>query len=284
MEQLPYYLPPEQPAWKRNLEGLIPILLIAIIGVVVLGKMTSTFCGLPVMGSVLCNKPQITIAVIGDLQSETPLLERTLDGPNAKSNNIYYVTFDPTILTYAKERLLGKYDLVIVTGDTAKDITRPIRDGIGTYVENGGKLILIKSAATTDPDDPLILGWGAGRLGNVFPVKLSSDSEKTVSDVSLYLVEIDHPIIRSAGYLPEVSLTTKGIDSACHDPKVADVVPWNNGNAIAYLQSSTDRKVTVPAIIEGSSLLGGKILYFAYDPGCTENLAISSLLYMAGKI
>lgn len=283
MEQLPYYLPPEQPSWKRHAEGLIPILLIAVIGIVVIGKMTSTFCGWPVLGSVLCNKPQVTIAVIGDLNSQTPLFQNTLDGPNAKSNNIYYVTFDPSILTYAKERLLGKYDLVIVAGDAAKEITRPIRDGIGTYVENGGKLILIKSAGTEDPDDPLILGWGAGRLGNVFPAKLSSDKERSISSVNLYLVEIDHPIIRSAGYLPQVSLTSKGLDSKCSSANVADVVPWNNGNAIAYLQSG-DKKTTAPAIIEGGSLLGGKVLYFAYDPGCTENLAISALLYMAGKI
>lgn len=166
-EDYSYYLP--SGGWKRYGEGLIPIIILVIIALVLLGRTTNLLCGVPLLSNVFCGPPTVRIAVIGDFNANpaavaeptnlaAPKLKAVLDGYLGSTYNMYYQVFDASLLTYAKDALLRNYDITILVGERA--FTRPVKDAIGWYVSNGGKLIVIGDAAVRDPDDLLYVGWG----------------------------------------------------------------------------------------------------------------------------
>lgn len=284
MQDLPYYLPGGG-GKRKYLEGLIPIVILILIALVLLGKTTTMLCGIPFLGGLFCGAPTIRIAVIGNFLGEgvneatyltAPKLKEVLDGYLGSTYNIYYAQFDPELLTYAKDALLRNYDITILVGERA--FTRPVKDAVGWYVDNGGKLIVIGDAAVRDPDDLLFVGWGGGMF-NTFPVRLAYDADIdepiVISNPTLNLFDIDHTIVK--GYQPKLNLS----EVACTEVSVLDVQP-TGGGVIAILSSGTK---DVPGIVEsGGTLLGGRVIYFGFDPGCTPNLWISTVGYLTGKI
>jgi hypothetical protein len=60
--------------------------------------------------------------------------------------------------------------------------------------------------------------------------------------------------------------------------QVYKVTTKGNANFIAAIKTSEG---TVPAIIEGGSGLG-TVMYFAYDPGQTPEMLLTSVKYLAG--
>lgn len=280
--EYPYYSPGGRT--KKYAEGIIPIIILILIAMVLIGKTTNFFCGLPLLGNIFCGAGIINIAVIGDLQAigvnEPTVLNATrlktdvLDSYLGTSYNMYYVKYDPDLLVYARDALLRNYDIVILAGD--RNFSRPVKDAIGWYVNNGGKLVVIGDAGVRDPDDPLYVGWGGGMF-DIFPVRLTYttniDSPINLADPELNFVDINHPIV--IGYQPRLNLS----EVACTNIKAIEVTP-TGGGIIAILSDSKD----VPGIVESGTLFGGKVVYFAYDPGCTPNLWISTVGWLTGKI
>jgi hypothetical protein len=289
------YYSGEGQGWKRYGEGLIPILILIALAVVLLGKTTTFFCGTPGLTDIFCGQQTIRIAVIGDFNSETvgeptnlaaPKLQSLLDSYLGSTYNMNYQTFDTNLLIYAKEALIKNYDMVILVGDRA--FTRPVKDAIGYYVANGGKLIVLGDAAVRDPDDPLYIGWGGGMFDS-FPVQLNpNDRQRTIDnpiiiqDPILNLLDIDHQIVQGYGVRSDLT------EVACNEIPVLDVQPTQGGSVIAILSQGTgapsEGVKNVPGIVESASLFGGRIIYFAYDPGCTPNLWISTVGYLTNKI
>ncbi len=287
MVDLPYYYE-EGP--KRYLESLIPIIILVLIAVVLVGKTTTLFCSVPVLGSVFCGGQYINIAVIGDFQYgdtlvKAPELKALLDGDLGRACNMQYQTFTPDDLQYVKDSLIKDFDLVVLVGE--RNYTRPVREAVESYLQSGGKVIIIGDAATKDPDDFAYLGWGHIEV----PIQLRPNVDKTDNGVpyvelagtQLRVVDLNNPIV--VGYGLKVNLTELSNKPSCSADKLTmiDVNPTSGGTILIASGIEDGRKKTVPAVVESNSLLGGKVYYFSFDPGCMPNMWISTVQEITGK-
>lgn len=281
----------EDEGMKKHMEGLIPIVILVLIGIVLVGKTTDTFCAVPGLNQVLCSRGgNVMIGVIGDFESaETNINGVHLQGilnSDGPKYNIYWRPINQQILEWPREKLLADFDAVLLVGE--KDFSYAVRDAIGNYIAGGGNVIIIGDAATSDPKDPLICGWSSGALGNYAPVRMSpigmADNEcgkpKTIGNPQISFWS-EHPILRDVAEQYNLDLM-KVNKETCNSIDAIDVVPRNDLGAetIAILSDGAD--TYVPGIVEKSTPFGGKVLYFNYDPGCTWNVAFATIRYMSG--
>ncbi|MEM0372556.1 MAG: hypothetical protein QXO69_01810 [archaeon] len=283
---LSYY--PEEGGWKRYAEGLIPIIILILIAIVLVGKTTNVFCTIPGFNAVLCSGGgMINIAVIGSLNKvdttvDAKNLKELLDSDLGKACNMQYMEFEPDDLTYAKDKLLKNYDLIVLSGE--RNYTRPVREAVESYLESGGKMILIGDAATKDPEDPLYNGWGHIQV----PIKLRTTGTDipTVSLTSpmLKVIDINHPIVVGYGFKMNLSKLETMTGCGAGSPlEVVDVNPISGSTIMMISGTSEGKPKSIPAVVEESSLLGGKIYYFTFDPGCLKNMWVSTVQEITGK-
>jgi len=292
MEQMPYYLPPEE-GWKKHFEGLIPILILVLIAIVLVGKTTNYFCGVPGLTDVFCGKGQVNIGLLGDFSTnanteiKADIFKSVLDQEGGKYK-IYSRPIVLAALEYPQQNLLAQFDVVVVAG--VQNLTYAARDALGKYIENGGKVLLIGDAGVRDPKDPLIKGWSSGAFGDYAPVRLavsgpiSGDNFPRVTIVSPqlnYFVDTN-PIIKDYADAYQLNFSELSKYTSCQNIKAIDVVPM--GDMIATL-TSADESNFVPAIVEKKAGMfgNGDVLYFDYDPGCTRSAVITTIKYLAGK-
>lgn len=289
MQEMPYYYA-EEKGWKKYTEALIPVIILVIIAVVLIGKATTLFCNVPVLGTLFCAKGEVKIGLIGDFSDKAKtdikanLFKQIIDEQGA-AYQIYTVPIDQNILKFPREKLLGKFDIVIVAG--MQNLTYEARDALGMWVQNGGKIILIGDAGTRDPADVLIRGWSSAAFGDAVPVALaisgpvSGIPTKTVDHAMLNFIG-EHPILHDYAKLYQLNLTEVNKVS-CSKIKAVDVVPENGADQIAWLMNSEDSAKFALAVLEKGTTWGGKILYFNYDPGCTRGIAFTAIRYLAGR-
>jgi len=292
MEQMPYYLPPEE-GWKKHFEGLIPIVVLILIAIVLVGKTTTYFCTVPGLSDVFCGSGKIKVGLLGSFGTETNtevkanLLKAVLDAEGGKFN-IYTSPIVVGALEYPQQNLLKPYNIVVVAGQ--QNLSYAARMALGNYVAAGGKVILIGDAAVRDSADPLVKGWSAATFGDYAPVRLSVSGpipgnafpRKMITSVQLNYFIDTNPIIKDYADAYQLNFSELSSAPSCQDINAIDVVPL--GDMIATL-SSADGSNFVPAIVEkkGAGLGAGTVLYFDYDPGCTRAAVITTIKYLAGK-
>ncbi len=261
---------------QAAMESAIPLILIAILAVFIAARLNIINCsGVPVVGA-LCPSPVIKVAVIGRGSDD---LKNVLSTVDFRENGISYVgDISPNTLTPG---VLKQFDVVIVQGTQVCD--RVARRVLSDRVKEGGKMILIGDACTKVTEDPAACGWGVGigLLGDVMPVQTCGTTNekepvKTFFESGkLKIVQFDHPIFgqdasqknfQFNGYLTEVTLKS-------------------NSKILAFVDEGGIR-ATNPAryaIVEGSGLVGGKVIYFAFDPGTTSrNMLLNTIIYLRG--
>ena len=293
MADLPYYFQDE--SGTKKLEGLVPLIILVLIALVLVGKTTDVFCGIPGLDAVFCGGGNlINIAVIGSLEDSglesatlvnAPELRAYLDGPG-RACNMQYTQYSPDDLTWAKDSLLKNFDLIILAGD--RDYTRPVRTAVESYLNSGGKIIIIGDAATKDPEDALYNGWGHISSPVVLVNRVSDGKVNDgipyveMQDAVLRITDLENPL--NVGYmlssnLSETNTSCKGVMN------VIDVNP-DKGNTIDILSGIdllTGKRKTLPAIVEQTSVFGGTVYYFSFDPGCMPNMWISAVQEITGK-
>jgi hypothetical protein len=288
-EELPYYLPPEE-GWKKHFEGLIPILILVLIAVVLIGKTTTYFCGVPGLSDVFCAKGDVTVGLLGDFSTnanteiKANVFKSVLDSEGGKYN-IYSKPIVTAALEFPQQELLNKFDVVVVAGE--QDLSYAAREALGKYIEGGGKVILIGDAGTRDPKDPLIKGWSAAAFRDYSPVKLAISGpidelpRKVLTDPVMSYFEETNPILADYAEAYQLDFTEITSDPACHEINALDVVPL--GDMISVL-SSADGKNWVPGVVEKKAGLfgSGNVIYFNYDPGCTWSATITTIRYLGG--
>lgn len=296
MAELPYYYEDEGRGWKKYAESLIPIVIIAIIIIVIVGKTTGIFCGLPVVGSTLCGGSKIiNIAVIGDLNSINTIvgatnLEKFIESDTGRACKMQFTPYQPEDLTYiAGQQLKKNYDLVILAGE--REYKRPIRDAVTSYLSAGGNLIVIGDAATKDPEDAVYSGWGHIEV----PFNLRPTNQDTVIDgiptltlrnAVLKVTDLNHPIVVGYGFkinMSAIDKTSLGCGSDGSPVKLIDVAP-DDANSLMIIsgEDESGENRAVPAVINKKSMLGGNVYYFAFDPGCIPNMWISTVSEITG--
>ena len=293
MVDMPYYY--EESGLKKYGEGLIPIVILVLIGVVLIGKTTTAFCGMPGLDQVLCTRGgNVIIGVIGNFagtgddptQINAANLESVLNNEGARYG-IYWRPINEEILEFPREKLLSDFDAVMVVGDTT--LSYAVRDAIGNYIAGGGNVILVGDAGTQDPNDPLICGWSSAAFGDHAPVRMSpvggmADGcvkQKIITGKPVLSFWGEHPVLHDVAEQYSLDLTK----TDCKTIKAIDVVPRTDLGAetIAMLTGTGDGKeIAVPGIVEKATTFGGKVIYFDYDPGCTRSIAIATLRYVSG--
>ena len=277
---------------EKKFDLLIPIAIIVLVAIIFLGKTTTLMCGIPVVNTVLCPGGQeIRIAVLGTLGDDSDTIvtssqmKKWFDGEYGAIYSIYYVEYAPEAIKFLGDQLLTDYDLVILSGN--REYMRPVKDAVEDYLSKGGKVLLVGDAAVTDPDDNAAIGWG--KMG--MPVKLKgyvategmSVPTIELDPYTLQFATISHPILEVFEGMVRIESNAFN-DESCKshtfiqvDPKSAKTIAFVTGD------DTEGKEKFLPAIVETDSALGGKVVYFAFDPGCSVNMLISTVKYLSGK-
>jgi hypothetical protein len=258
------------------MESAIPLILIAILAVFIAGRLNIiNLSSVPGVGS-LFPSPVIKVAVVGRASDE---LKNVMTTADFRENGISYIgDISPNTLTPG---VLNQFDVIVLQGTQVCD--REARRVLSEKVKAGGKMILIGDACTKVSEDPAACGWGVGLglLGDVVPVQTcGTTNEKEpiktfFSSGKLKIVQFDHPIFgqdasqknfQFNGYLTDVTLKS-------------------SSKILAFVDEGGNR-ATNPAryaIVEGSGLVGGKVIYFGFDPGTTSrNMLLNTIIYLRG--
>ena len=261
---------------KINLEGLIPIILLIIIGVASLN-----YFGVVEIPYLPRGSEHVQVLFIGE-----PSL-----GEKVVMDNLYYMltyrirdagSFGPT----ATEEL-SEYDLVIMDQSmTDKAVTVSLGEAIQKYVNKGGKLIVVKNsgiyqsaglggAVSTD-----VVGWKA-TFGNIMPAECilgvsnipSCQEGQEISVVGrIRRQDFDHPIMNGIELTPVAGM-------APYSLQVLPIQANEGAKTIAYVDSEGTPK-TYPAIMEKKSFPFGTVVYFNYDPGYTPGILTNTIKYL----
>jgi len=246
----------------------LAIILIAILAVVLAGKMGLVdLSGVPVVGT-LFEKPGIRVAVVGHASTA---LKAMLDSEFFRVAGISYISDIP--LTMVRSGALNSFDEIILQGVPECEIEQ--RRALSDFVKSGKKLIVIGTACARMASDPNILGWeaGIGGLGDVMPVKHTGKADDEARmDAVLRVVERTHPIVSGITFTQEFS------------GKVADIRPAGGYKIIALVEPKGGGAADIRyGIVESTSLLSGKVMYYAFDPSLvSRNMFLNALLYLKG--
>ena len=260
----------------RNLEGLIPLILIIIIAVFLAHKFE--VINIPFLGG---DEP-IQMLVIG-MPSADMLIMLDQD-----KDLVSYRVKEASALNVSPEEQLAQYNIVVLDqhlGSTYYEhsVSRQLGEALQNYVRTGGKLITImdsgiyQSGGITGTEIASdVVGWKA-TFGDLIPV----ECDKALNDVPtctyqnpvtarIFREDFDHRIM-------------EGIEVAPADPRYPplQVYPFKvkpHGNEIAYIKSVAF-PTYFPGIVE-SRLIIGKSIYFNYDPALTPGVWQNTMEYL----
>src|SRR3989344_578125 len=249
---------------STHLESSIPLILIIILAIFIAGNFGIINLGdIPFIGSTFGGQ-QIRVGVVGTPSTGLKSYLISSDAQFAKIKYAWNLRAESLRATGS----LKLFDVIVLQGQPICD--RTSRRIITGWVRGGGKLIVVGDACTRVNDDNSVLGWdiGVGLLGEIMPVKiggLTSQAEPIkygCSSGTFTWAQFDSPI-------------RSGAKDYLFSGRTIETIPYN-GNIVAYIDCGSSGRgstATTPAIVESSSLLGGKVIYFSYDPGVNGDAA-----------
>ena len=260
-----------------NFEGLIPLIILILVGILSLN-----YFGVVDVPYLPKGSSNIQVLVIG----EPSLGERVV-----LDNSNYYLTYrvrDADSFSVSASEELSQYDIVLLDQAALADksVNVVLAQAVQSYVKKGGKVIVVQNsgiymnmgiggAVATD-----VVGWKAS-FGNIMPMECApgNDNVPTCSEGQATTVvgrilrqDYDHPIMEGIPQSPPegqvpYTLTTFPVQAN------------EGGKTIAFIKGEGVPK-TYPAIIEKKSFPLGTIIYFNYDPGLTPGILTNTLEYL----
>jgi hypothetical protein len=260
-----------------NFEGLIPLVILVLVGILSLNYFNVVDIPyLPKGGS------NIQVMVIG---------EPSLGQKVILDNSNYYLTYRvrdaDTFYVNASEEL-SQYDIIILDQSQLanKSINTVLAQAMQNYVQKGGKLIVVQNsgiymnvglggAVATD-----VVGWKAN-FGNIMPMECAPGTDNVPTCVDQQATTIVGRIIRQDFKHPIL----EGIQQSPPEGQIPytlrtfPVQANQGGKTIAFIKGEGVPK-TYPAIIEKKAFPLGTIVYFNYDPGLTPGIFNNTLEYL----
>ena len=257
----------------RNLEGLIPLILLIIIAAFLAHRFG--FVQLPFLGA----RPPMQALLIGE-----PSLD-FLSMLDQDRELVYVRIRDAAALDIAPSEQLAQYDLLILdqSHSSNKAVSRQFGEAVENYVRTGGKFILIADSGIYRSGGIFgtgravdVIGWQA-TFGDIVPVEcdrglgeVPTCAQAITVQGRIYRQDFDHPIM-------------EGIEVSPAHPAIP---PYNlitfrvkpTGNQIAFIRHAVTTSF-FPAIVE-KRLIIGKSIYFNYDPALTPGIWQNTLEYM----
>ncbi len=259
-----------------HLEGLVPLVLIVIIGLFLAIRFDVIDSNTPLIGGIVdtlnIGEGKTRMLVIGSTSQEV------VDALNQRRDIIEYSIKTTDTLERNPEEQLVNYSIVMLdqSEEANKQVSKKLGEAIQKYVKNGGKFILVKDSGIRRPDTYDVIGW-RNTFGDIIPVECDrifnnqpSCTQRIVVRGKLYREDERHKILQ-------------GIDTFPVDPNLDATFETFDvsvtGRELAYLQSVGVDKKTYPAIVE-KNLVIGKSIYFNYNPGITKGIFESTLDYL----
>lgn len=260
-----------------NLEAVIPILLIVVIGFLLLARLGVIDSSTPVIGPVVSAISPNATARILIIGAPSPEMIAVLNANKDLVGNPIIKAAEA--FSNNPENQLSQFDIVILdqSGQVSKAIPRQLGDALQNYVKTGGKMIIIKDSGIEQPGALDILGWKAN-FGNIVPVNcdIILDGQPTCKRPLgvigvIWQQDFKHPIMQGIERVPAQA------EAGYLALEVFDV--GVTGNEIAYIEDARSGK-NFPAIVEQAQLGGGKVLYFNYNPGITSGIFQNTIKYL----
>jgi len=259
-----------------HLEGLVPIVLIIVIGLFLAIRFEVIDSNTPVIGSVIdaihINPGKTKMLIIGSTSQEV------IDALNDRRDIIEYSIKTTDTLERNPVEQLANYEIVMLdqSEEANKEVSKKLGEAVQKFVKNGGKFILVKDSGIRRPDTYDVIGW-RNTFGDIVPVECDrvfnnqpSCTNRIVVSGKLYREDERHKIMQGIDVFPTDPLRNATFET--FDVSVT-------GREIAYIQSGNIDKKTYPAIVE-KNLVIGKSIYFNYNPGITKGIFESTLDYL----
>ena len=270
------YDAPAGPRISRHLEGLIPLILILIIGFFLAVRFDVIRSDTPVLGAVVdvfeSGQGKTKMLVIGSTSQEV------IDILNDNRDVIDYDLKTPQTLERNPKEQLSPYKIVMLdqSQESNKEVSRKLGEAIQDFVKGGGKFILVLDSGIRRPDTLDVIGW-KNTFGDVVPVECDrvinnqpTCTNRIIVRGTLNREDEDHPIMEGIEIFPADPLRVATFETF-------DIAV--DGRELAYIQSAATDKKSYPAIVE-KNLLIGKVIYFNYNPGVTRGVFESTLKYL----
>jgi hypothetical protein len=260
-----------------NLEGLIPVILLIIIGIASLN-----YFGVVDIPYLPQGNSRVNVLFIGQPSFGEKVVLDNL------SYMLSYRVRDARSFSNSASEELSQYDIVFLDQTlTDKSVTVALGEAINQYVSKGGKLIVVKNSgiyqsvglgAAISSD---VVGWKA-TFGDIMPaecvpgsngVPTCQDGQEITVAGRIRRIDYDHPIMN-------------GIESAPAEGgeiptfSVLNIQANEGAKRIAYVDSVSTPQ-TYDAILEKKNFpIGGRVIYFNYDPGYTPGVLINTIKYL----
>ena len=270
------YGQPTQNRLGTHLEGLIPLILILIIGFFLAVSFGVIDSGTPILGQVvdvfdIGNQPT-KMLIIGNTSQEV------IDTLNDNRDIIDYDLKTTQTLERNPEEQLAYYKIVMLdqSEEASKEVSKKLGEAIQKFVKSGGKFILVLDSGTRRPDTFDVIGW-KNTFGDIVPVECDriinnqpTCTNRLVVRGQLLREDEDHKIMEGIEIYPanpSLTATFETFDIAV------------DGKEIAYIKSSGIDGKSYPGIVEKNRVIG-KSIYFNYNPGRTRGIFESTLDYL----
>ena len=269
---------------EKKFDLTIPILLLILVGLVVAWKF-GWLANIPIVNQLIGGQTLSILVVGNDVDIGADLEEM------ATELNINYKVIEADELQDIRTvDYLNQYGMVILTEklyDNPANLDGSFRTLLSKYLDGGKKLILYGVAGSRDPEEQ-VSGWVAAGMNKFVPVECKSVDRvcdpddpkqrlsflKETTALKIYPDGYEHPI--TDGYTTTINfLTSAGeievtlVNVAQGAQKLIGIEDEVSGGAY-------------PAVVEMSSGVGGKTIYFAYHPSNTPTVFKNTIKYMLG--
>ncbi|MCX6802693.1 MAG: hypothetical protein NT067_06305 [Candidatus Diapherotrites archaeon] len=246
--------------------------IIALILLLVIVAAAGGWLGFWEIGPITQPKPS-QMLVIGN---PSPAALEALD--NSKDLAVYVIRDEESLRTNAKEKL-AQYDIVMLdqSNQDSKYLPSGVGEAITSYVNRGGKLIVVSNSGIYNQETPEVIGWLANFGSDIVPVDCAYTKENKPSCTSPLNVTAE---LERADYNSKIMIGIEHIPAASDQPFFyLEVFPVSaTGNEIATINDMQSTK-HYPGIVE-KPLAKGKSIYFNYDPGITPGILRNTLKYL----
>ena len=257
---------------KIKWETILPIIVVVLVILLILFRTNIFATGLELFGG----KKSMTLLVIGSPMPEF----RTVLTDAENRDLIQYIRYsDSESLQHNPYERIKSFDIIILdqSNQSDKTISRSLGEAITKYVRNGGKLIVVGNSGIERPGDVSVMGWKA-TFGDIVPVGCEPTTLGVPSckkgfqiQATINAAKEDHPIMY--GILRVPALETQGYLST----ETFDVSIY--GTELAYLKDAGSGR-TYTGIVEKTTMFGGKVIYFNFNPGLSNAIFVNTLQYL----
>ncbi|MCR4369495.1 MAG: hypothetical protein NUV67_06340 [archaeon] len=268
---------PLQNKLGTHLEGLIPLILIIIIGFFLAVRFDAIDSNTPIIGALADvfepGGSQSKMLIVGATTQEV------IDILNDNRDIVDYDLKTTQSLERNPKEILANYDIVMLdqSEEANKEVSRKLGEAIQSFVKNGGKFIIVKDSGIRRPDTFDVIGW-TNTFGDIIPVEcdriindLPTCTNRRIVRGVLFRADEDHPIMEGIERFPA--------DPLFNNTTFETFDVSLSGREIAYIQSSgVDGKQYVG--VAEKPLVIGKVIYFNYNPGKTRGVFESTIEYL----